>query len=79
MSVKLEDFLYPSPAGLSDHGESELLEDAVVPLFVGLAKIAPGHGFSDSEMVDLAGMGFQSDDEVTKTLAIGKLPEHHRK
>ena len=54
MTVKLEDFLYPSPAGLSDHEESELLEDAVVTLLVGVAKIASRYGFSDSEVIDVS-------------------------
>lgn len=79
MTVKFGDFLYPSPSGLGNHEEGELLKDAVIPLLVSLAKIAPGHGLPDSEVIDLTGMGFQSNDEVTKTLAIGKLPEHHRK
>lgn len=30
MSVKLEDFLYPSPASLSNHEEGELFEYAVI-------------------------------------------------
>lgn len=70
MTVKFEDFLNPPPAGLCDHEEGELLEDAVVALLVSLAKIAPGHRLPDSEMIDLAGMGFQSNDEITKALPI---------
>ena len=70
MTVKFEDFLYPSPSGIGYHEEGELLKDAVIPLLVGLAKIAPGHGFSDSEVIDLAGMSFQSDDEIPKTFSV---------
>lgn len=70
MTVKLEDFLYSSPSGFRYHEEGKLLEDAVVPLLVGFAKIAPGHGLSDSEVIDLAGMGFQWNDEITETLSI---------
>lgn len=70
MTVKLEDFLYPSSSGLGNHEEGELLKDAVIPLLVGLAKIAPGHGLSDSEVIDLTGMGFQSDDEIPKTFSV---------
>lgn len=62
MTVKLKDFLYSSPASLSNHEEGELLEEAVIPLFVSLAKIASGQGLSDSEVIDLARMCFQSDD-----------------
>lgn len=51
MTVKLEDFLYPPPAGFSYHEEGELLEYVVIPLFVGFAKIATRHGFPDSEMI----------------------------
>ena len=35
MTVKLEDFLYSPPAGFLNHGECELLEDAVITLLVG--------------------------------------------
>lgn len=70
MAVKLENFLNPTFASLRNHIESELLEDAVIPLLVGLAKIAPGHGLPDSEMIDLAGMGFHGNDEISKALAV---------
>ena len=51
MTVKLEDFLYSPPAGFRNHGECELLEDAVITLLVSIAKIGPRHGFADAEMV----------------------------
>ena len=51
-------------------GEGELLEDAVIPLFVSLAKIASGHGLSDSEVIDLACMCFQSDGEIPQALPV---------
>ena len=70
MAVKFEDLLYPPTAGLGNHVEGKLLEDAVIPLLVGLAKIAPGHGLPDSEVIDLTGMGFQSDDEIPKTFSV---------
>jgi hypothetical protein len=70
MTVKFEDFLYPSSSGLGNHEEGELLKDAVIPLLVSLAKIASGHGLSDSEVIDLTGMGFQSDDEIPKTFSV---------
>ena len=79
MTVKLKDFLYPPLACFRYHEEGELLEDVVVALLVGLAKITPRYGFSDSEMIDLACMRFQCDDEIPKALPIRKLPEHHRK
>ena len=70
MTVKLEDFLYPAPAGFRNHEEGELLEDAVVALLVSLAKITPRYGFSDPEMIYLTGMGLHSNDEISETLAI---------
>ena len=79
MTVKLKDFLYPPLACFRYHEKGELLEDAVIPLFVSLAKIAPGHGLPDSEVIDLACMRFQCDDEIPKALPIRKLSEHHRK
>ena len=62
MAVKLEDFLYSAPSGLRNHIEGELLEDAVVALLVGFAKIAPRHGFTYSEMIEFPGMGFHRDN-----------------
>lgn len=79
MTVKLEDFLYSSPAGFRYHEESVLLEDAVIPLLIGLAKIAPSHGLPDSEMVELSGMGLHGNDEITQALAVRQLPEHQCK
>lgn len=79
MTVKLKDFLSPPLACLSYHKESELLKDAVVPLLVSFAKIAHSHWLPDSELIDLAGMGFQSDDEIPQALPVWKLPEYHHK
>ena len=70
MTVKFEDFLYPPSSGLGNHEEGELLKDAVIPLFVSLAKIAPGHGLPYSEVIDFTGMGFQSNDEIPKTFSV---------
>ena len=70
MTVKLEDFLYPPLACFRYHEEGELLEDVVVALLVGLAKITPRYGFSDSEVIDLAGTSFQRNNEITKALPI---------
>lgn len=70
MAVKLEDCLNPTFASFRYHEEGELLEDAVIPLLVGLAKIAPSHGLPDSEMVELSGMGLHGNDEISKALAV---------
>jgi len=70
MAVKLEDFLYSSPAGFRYHEEGKLLEDAVVALLVSLAKIATRHRFPNSEMVELPGMGLHGNDEISKALAV---------
>ena len=70
MTVKFEDFLYPPSSGLGNHEEGELLKDAVIPLFVSLAKITPRYGFPDSEVINFPGMCLQSNDEISETLAI---------
>ena len=70
MAVKLENFLNPTFASLRYHEKGELLEDAVIPLLVGLDKIAPSHGLPDSEMVELSGMGLHGNDEISKALAV---------
>lgn len=46
MTVKLEYFMYSPLACLRKREEGEILEDPVVALLVGLAKIAPGHRLS---------------------------------
>ena len=79
MTAKLEDFLNPTFAGFRYHEESILLEDAVFPLLIGLAKIAPRHGLPDSEMVELPCMGFHRNDEITQALAVRQLSEHQCK
>ena len=70
MAVNLENFLNPTFANFRYHEKGELLEDAVIPLLVGLAKIAPSHGLPDSEMVELSGMGLHGNDEISKALAV---------
>ena len=54
MTVKLKDFLYSPTAGLRNHIEGKLLEDAVIAMLISLAKIAPRHRFTDAEMVKLS-------------------------
>ena len=76
MTVKLEDFLNPAFAGFRYHEEGVLLEYAIIPLLVGLAKIAPRHGLSDAEMVEFACMSLHRNDEITQALAVRQLPEH---
>ena len=70
MTVKLEDFLNPPLTCFRYHEEGELLEDAVVALLVRFAKITPRYGFSDYEVIDLACMRFQCDDEIPKALPV---------
>lgn len=70
MTVNLKYYLYAPLACFRYHEEGKLLEDAVVPLLVGFAKIATGYGFSDSEVIYLVGMGFQRNDEIAETLPI---------
>ena len=70
MTVKLEDFINPTLAGFRNHEGSKLLEDTVIALFVGFAKIAPRHGFADAEMVKFPRMGFHRNDEIAQTFTV---------
>lgn len=70
MTVKLEDLLNPPLTCFRYHEEGELLKNVVIPLLVSLAKIAPGHGLPDSEVIDLTGMGFHRNDEIAQTFTV---------
>ena len=62
VAVKLEDFVDSTLACLGYHECCIILEDAAVTSLIGLAKIASRYGFTDSEMVELSGMGFHRHD-----------------
>ena len=62
MTVKLEDFVDSTLAGLVNHECCVLLEDTAVTLLISFAKIASRYGFPDSEMVKLPGMSFHCYD-----------------
>ena len=66
-------------SGLIDHVKSELLKDAVIPVFVGLGKVAAGHAFPHAEVVRLALMSLKGNDQIPQTLWVTQLTEHHRK
>ena len=70
MTVKLEDFLYSPTAGLRNHEEGKLLENAVIALLVGFAKVATRYRFADPEMVEFSCMGLHSNDEIAQTLMV---------
>ena len=51
ISPEPENFLCPFFAGEFNHVIGEILEDAEIPVFVSLCKIAPGYMTTDAEMV----------------------------
>ena len=76
--VQLEDVVYPLPAGLIHHIEGEALKNPIVTVLVGggkrcLCDRVP----TQSEVVTLRLVGFQSDYQVAQAFPIAKLPEHH--
>ena len=79
VAVQVENLGRTLLSGGLDHVESELLEDAIIPIFVGFGEVASCHAFSHSEVVKLALMSLKGDDQITQTLAVAQLAEHHRK
>ena len=79
MALNLEDLVYYASSCLLKHLVDELLEDAVIPLFVSHAKIALRYRLTDPQMINLLSMSLKSHNQISKDLAIGKLAEHHRK
>ena len=79
MSVQVENLDSTFLSGSLYHLESELLEDAVIPVFVSLGKVAAGHAFLHPEVVKLPLMSLKSDDQITQSFAVAQLTEHHRK
>lgn len=59
------------------HVKSEVLEDAIVTIFIRFREIAARHAFPNSEMVKLAMVGLKSHNQVTQSITITQLPEHH--
>ncbi len=61
-AAKLEDIRLPSLSGLLDHEGGELLEDAVIAIFVSLSQIASSDRAAHSEVVKFSIMGFHRND-----------------
>ena len=76
VAVKLEDVGDPPPPRFVYHAVGEVLEDAEVPVLVGLGQVASCGLLPETESVTLLVMGFQRYDQVTQALAIGQLAEH---
>ena len=79
MAFKLEEFVNPSLPSLLNHKLGEVLKNAIVALLVGFTKVATRHRFPHSEVVKFAAVSFRCHYEVSQTLTIGQLSEHHRK
>ena len=70
--------VYPLLAGSVHHVEGELLEDPIVSVLVSGGKSGLGNRVSSqSEVVTLLLVGFQSDYQVAQAFPIAELPEHH--
>ena len=76
VAVKLEDVGDPSPPRFVYHTVSEVLEDAEVPVLVGLGQVASCGLLSETEPVTFLVMSFQRDNQVSQALAIGQLAKH---
>ncbi len=76
--VQLEDVVYPFLAGLAHHEEGVVLEDPIVPVLVGSGQGCLGHGLgAHSHVIALRLVGFQGNNQVSKTFSTAELPEHH--
>ncbi len=67
------------PSCLFYKREGERLKDVVVPLLVGLAKIASSNRPADPVMVELPAVSLHCGNQIPQTLLIGQLPKHQRK
>ena len=76
VAVKLEDVGDPPPPRFVYHAVGEVLEDAEVPVLVGLGQVASCGLLPETESVTLLVMGFQRYDQVTQALAIGQSAKH---
>ena len=79
MAVLVENLGRTFLSGGLNHVESELLEDAVILVFVSLGKVAAGHAFPHPEVVKFPLMSLKSDNQITQSFAVAQLTEHHRK
>ena len=65
VAVQVENLGCPLLSGHVDHVESEVLKDAVIPIFVGFRKVASRHAFPHAEVVKLALMSLKGNDQIT--------------
>jgi len=54
----------------------EIFEDAKIPVFVSLSKVASGYMSTDTEMVTFGAVRIECNNQGSQPLAVGKLPEH---
>ena len=64
-------------SGLVYQHVCELLEDPVVPFFVGGPKVAPRNGGPEPQMIVLGTVGLQAEHKVAHTVPCGQLAEDH--
>lgn len=76
-ATEFEDVRNPFASCFRHKEVCKLLEDAADAVLVGFREIALGDMLAKAEMVALAAMSLDNDNQITQTLAIGQLSEHH--
>ena len=67
-------------ASANQNRDYRIFEDSVIPILIGRCKRSFGNGLTtQSQMITLSLMCFQSYNQVTKTFTITELTEHHCK
>ena len=77
IATKFEDVRNPLASGFRHKEVCKLLEDTAVAVLVGFREIAFGDMLAKAEVVALAAVSLDDDNQITQTLPIGQLPEHH--
>lgn len=76
-ATEFEDVRNPPASGFRHKEVCKLLEDAAVAVLVGFREIALGDMLAKAEVVALAAMSLDNDNQITQTPPIGQLSEHH--
>ena len=76
-ATEFEDIRNPPASGFRHKEVCKLLEDAAVAVLVGFREIALGDMLAKAEVVALAAVSLNDDNQITQTLPIGQLSEHH--
>lgn len=74
---EVENLRNPQFTSQFHHEEGVLLEDAIVPLAVGLGQVAARHPLAEAEVVSFPAMGFHGNHQVAQAFPSRQLSEHH--